>query len=259
MLENLAQQSRIVWRLREIYRTCYWTTKDLSARSAKLSEKVEAAVWGLPETTVQELLGVMLKPIAPESIILEHCCLPPYKKPHEHNDIIPLLQIAAHIKPEVILEVGTAHGNTVANLCRVCDAKIFTVNALPEEMSGHFTTFSLAKEDIGCIYRDHGYLERVVQIYANTMDLDLGQHLSTPTIDLAIIDACHDQDYVLNDFLKVVPFVRKGGLVMLHDTHPSMVGHLAGSNKACMRLRRAGFDIKHINGTWWGIWSKKAA
>jgi len=43
---------------------------------------------------------------------------------------------------------------------------------------------------------------------------------------------------------------------MLHDTHPSMQNHLVGSYYGCMKLRKMGFDIKHLKDTWWGVYRK---
>jgi hypothetical protein len=99
----------------------------------------------------------------------------------------------------------------------------------------------------------------VNQILANTLSIDLSAVLSNTAVDLAIIDACHDTEYVLSDFLKVAPYMRPGGVVLLHDTHPSMHGHLLGSYRACMQLRRKGFDLRYLAGTWWGVWQKEAA
>src|SRR5205823_1006557 len=93
-----------------------------------------------------------------------------------------------------------------------------------------------------------------VQIFENTLDLNLAEYMPLASVDLAIVDACHDTDYVVNDFLKVRPFVRAGGVVLLHDTHPSMAGHLAGSYTDCLLLRRQGFDIRQLTNTWWAVW-----
>lgn len=251
----MAQQSRLIWNLRETYRTCYWTARGLRDRAQRAYDRFISCAWKLPEITVQDLCG-MVPDISLENIIREWCCLPPYHGVFAHNDIGPLLQIVAHRQPRVILELGTAHGNTVANVCRACDARVYTVNALPEQISGQYTTFTLERDDIGSVYRNYGLSDRVFQIYADTKMLKLREHLAPSTLDLVIIDACHDQDYVISDFLKVIPFVRCGGLVMLHDTDPSMKDHLYGSYMACIRLRQAGFDIRHLSGTWWGIWRK---
>jgi predicted O-methyltransferase YrrM len=192
----------------------------------------------------------------PESPILDDICLPPHVA-SEHDDVGPLLAIARQFQPAVVVELGTAHGNTVANLCRVCPyAKVYTVNALSEEQTGAYVTHVLDRAEIGRVYRRHGFADRVVQIYGNTLHVDLGRHLASDSVDLAIIDACHDTKYVINDFHKTAPFVRAGGVILLHDTHPSMRAHLGGSYIACMKLRRQGFDIRHLTGTWWAVWIK---
>lgn len=188
--------------------------------------------------------------------ILEDICLPPHFGPTDHDDFLPLMHIAALLRPTTVVELGTAHGNTVANICRQCpDATVYTVNALTDQQSGTIVTYALTRDEIGRVYQAHGFGDRVVQIFENTLSLDLSRYLPGPVVDLAIIDACHDTDYVINDFLKVKPFIRPEGVVLLHDTHPSMKGHLAGSYIACMMLRRRGYDIRHIKNTWWALWA----
>jgi hypothetical protein len=200
------------------------------------------------ETVVSDVRPVM--PLYSDDI-----CMPPHYGPKDHDDFTPLIRIAQRVSPQVIIELGTAHGSTVANLCWACpEAHIFTVNAPSSEQSGDLVTFSLSGEEIGRSYRKHGYENRVTQILANTLHLDLGGYLAQARADLAIIDACHDTEYVRNDFYKIIPFMRSGGVVLFHDTHPSMEGHLEGSYMACMLLRKAGFDIRQVSGCWWGIW-----
>jgi methyltransferase family protein len=187
--------------------------------------------------------------------ILEDICLPPYHGPDNHDDFLPLMRFIRLLCPRLVVELGTAHGNTVANICNQCpDATVYTVNALAEEQTGEIVTYSLTREEVGRVYRTMGFESRVVQIFENTLCLNLSDYLDRQPIDLAIIDACHDTEYVINDFLKVNPFVRAEGVVLFHDTHPSMEGHLAGSYVACMKLRRKGFDIRYVENTWWAIW-----
>jgi len=206
----------------------------------------------LPTIQLERLAGADVA-LAPP--IFDDICMPPFVGVGDHDDFVPLMKIATSLGPRVIVELGTAHGNTVANLCRTLpECRMYTVDAPAELQSGRDVTFSLTPEQIGRVYRQHGYAEHVVQILANTLSLDLAQYLSEGGVDLAIVDACHDTEYVLNDFLKVQPFVRPGGMVLLHDTHPSMSGHLLGSYRACMRLRRKGLDVRHIENTWWAVW-----
>lgn len=210
----------------------------------------------LPEITFRELTGQPLAVTADP--ILDDICMPPYYKGNRyepHDDFNPLMALAKYKQPQTILELGTAHGNTVANLCRILpNAHIITINAPVEEQSGNIVTYELKKDEIGRVYRQYGYDNQITQIYANTLHLELSGYFSAPTIDLAIIDACHDTDYVVNDFLKIMPFVRAKGIVLLHDTHPSMKRHLLGSYRACLYLRQKGYDIRHLAGTWWGVW-----
>jgi predicted O-methyltransferase YrrM len=190
---------------------------------------------------------------------MEQICLPPFHGVHPHDDYTPLLKIVRSAQPRVVVELGTAHGNTVANICnQLPDCHVWTVNAPAERMTGDITTYSLDENEIGCVYRQYGFADRVVQILENTLDLDLSRYFNEACVDLAIIDACHDIEYVLNDFQKVEPFVRPGGLVLLHDTYPTRTAHTWTSYEACMRLRRRGFDIRLVDGTWWGVWRKHA-
>src|SRR5690606_9460312 len=137
----------------------------------------------------------------------------------------------------LVVELGTAHGNTVANICQINrNCRVVTVNAPIESQTGVITSFRLAREDIGRVYRHYGYQDRVTQIFENTLNLDLKPIIFNELIDLAIVDACHDKEYVINDFMKCVPFMARRGLILLHDTHPSRIQHLESSYLACAEL-----------------------
>lgn len=189
-----------------------------------------------------------------KELITQDICLPPLFGPTDHDDLTPLLTLVKELGPDLVVEFGTGYGNTTANICRLTESKVITVNALAEQISGRWITYALTSEEIGRVYRRYGFADRVSQVYANTLDLDLSRYISPFTIDLGIIDACHDNDYVISDFQKMVPFVRPGGVIMLHDTHPIRKGHLSGSYSACKYLRKWGWNVLHIQNTWWGIW-----
>ena len=227
-------------------------------RFRRLWREINAALWKaryrLPSCELSSFVPVQTSILAP---IMDQICLPPFAGPKDHDDYTPLMRLVVYHRPNVVVELGTAHGNTVANICRqLPETTVYTVNAPLQEQSGEIVTYKLTKDEIGRVYRDAGVGSRVIQIFKNTLQLDLSEHLRGRVVDFAIIDACHDTDYVLNDFHKVEPFVRPSGLVVFHDTHPSMADHLAGSYMACMQLRRQGYDIKHIRNTWWAIWAK---
>ena len=230
----------------------HWRYKKLVEQLRNLPAQFTQLAYGLPTIALSELVDPQ---VIPDEPIMEDLCLPNHFQEPGHNDFVPLLQILKSRQPKVVLELGTAHGNTTANICKQCpEAQVYTVNALPEQISGDIITFALTKDEIGRAYRNQGCGSRVQQIYANTLELDLSSHLGQGTVDVAVVDACHDTPFVVNDFLKVVPYMKPGGLVLLHDTHPSMEEHLIGSYRACMALRKKGYDIRHLQDTWWGIW-----
>ncbi len=202
----------------------------------------------LPELELEKIVS---RPILLDPPIVEKLCLPPFFGPTTHDDIRPLLALIQHFKPKAVLELGTAHGATVANICSVCDAKIFTVNALPEQIAGSVTTFTLQLDEIGYVFRKYGFQDRVTQIMENTRILRATDYIPPASVDFVIIDACHDVDFVISDFFMVQPVVHKGTIILFHDVHPSFKEHLLDSYVACMYLRKIGFDIKHIENTWW--------
>jgi len=186
--------------------------------------------------------------------ILDEICIPPYKGEGNLKDFSILFSIIDFLKPDLILEFGTAHGNTVANICSKFPSRIITVNALPEQIEGRVLTYTLTEDEIGYVYRKFGFSNRVEQIYANTRVINLKNNLDDQKINLGIIDACHDSEFVLNDFLKIQPFMSPNSIVLFHDTHPSLNRHYIDSYIGCMYLRKLGFHICYIEESSWGIW-----
>ena len=84
----------------------------------------------------------------------------------------------------------------------------------------------------------------------------IDQGISIQTLKSDFDDPSHQSWFVsvLNDFKKIVPYIRPDGIVLMHDTHPSMRSHLLGSYRACLKLRQEGYSISHILNTWWGLW-----
>jgi len=208
----------------------------------------------LPEIHLSDL-GVIANDYEPT--IIENICMPPYVGDSQLNDYSVLFSLFDHIKPKIIVEFGTAHGNTVANICSHHNSEVYTVNALPDQIDGRVTTYTLTKNEIGYIYRKFGHTNKVNQIFENTKNINLSLYLNGKSVDFAIIDACHDSDFVLNDFSKIMPFMGDNSIVILHDTHPSMSKHYIDSYIGCMYLRRLGFQIYYISGSSWAVWLSK--
>lgn len=186
--------------------------------------------------------------------IKEEICMPPYYGPNDKNDINFLLSLAKENDVKNVFEYGTAAGNTVANLCKYTEAKITTLNALEGDTTGKYRTYDFDENSIGKVYRKYGYSERVTQVFSDSMEF-VPETVADEGYDLVIIDACHDFEYALSDFLSIYQLVNEKGYVLFHDCDPSMVGHLEGPWRACTHLRHAGFNIRHVENTWWGVWS----
>jgi hypothetical protein len=229
-----------------------FTGRGLKSRAQSIFRRTVQVRKRLPSMTYESLTGESQIPRF-DDVIFDDICMPPYLGDKSFNDFPCLMGIARWLRPNTILELGTAYGNTVANLCKfVPEARVVTVNAKSDSQSGVLTTYDLSESEIGRVYRKHGYGGRVVQVFEDTMTMDIGNFVSGQ-IDLAIVDACHDFDFVLNDFHKTVRYMRPGGIVLLHDTHPSLYGHLFHSYTACLRLREQGINVQHLSGTSWGI------
>ena len=229
-------------------------TYRIKRYASRLRSDIKRYVYSLPTVSLDEIApnhGPSLSPIE------EDQNLPP--RPDRdlfHDDVGALVRVVDTVRPERAVELGTGRGNATANICKFSDVQVITVNALPEDMSGNITTFALGKDEIGRAYRSQGFEDRVTQVYANTLNLDLLKYAEKASVDFALIDACHDTEYVLHDFDLVRPVLRPGAVVLMHDTHPSCERHLEGSYDACVELRRRGFDVQHIKETWWGYWKK---
>lgn len=208
------------------------------------------AAQDLPDVEPEDIVDNM-EPVEP---ILDEICMPPYYGPENNQDYPFLMNLAKKIQPDNIFEFGTASGNTVANLCKYTGARVVTLNAVINNTSGNQRTYDLEKEQIGAVYIKYSYQDRVQQIYCDSMDF-VPEAITEAKFDLVIIDACHDFEYVLNDFLSIQHLVDPKGYVLFHDCDKSMIGHLGGCWRACTHLRKAGYNIKKVRGTWWALWS----
>ncbi|HAX95050.1 MAG TPA: hypothetical protein DCY35_00780 [Prolixibacteraceae bacterium] len=224
-----------------------------------IKRRIQNNIWSffwdnfqLPDVPIMDIIDTFREY---EPTILENICLPPYLGDSNFQDYSVLISLIKALQPSKVLELGTAHGNTVANICVESAAQVFTVNALPQQIDGNIITFNLNKEEIGKVYRATGFQDRVIQIYENTRNIDILNYVNPKSIDFAIIDACHDMDFVVNDFQKISPALSDRAVVLFHDTVPVYEHWYLDSYLGCMYLRRQGFNIKHIRQSSWGYWS----
>ncbi len=230
-------------------------TKELIKMS--IQKVIWANFWKNYQLPVEEM-GLVVENFREHTPkVSTNICLPPFVGDPCFKDYSILISLIKQLNPSTILELGTAHGNTVANICSESEAQVITVNALPEQIDGSIITFTLSKEEIGKVYRDNGYENRVTQIYENTKNLNILEYIPPKCVDLAFIDACHDAEFVVNDFFKILPALSDKAIVLFHDTNPSVKGHLLDSYLGCMYLRLKNFNVRQIPESSLAYWSAR--
>lgn len=176
------------------------------------------------------------------------------------RDAESIMTVCRNAGSQCILEIGTANGVTTFSMAQNSPvAKIYTINILPEEAEsgtgGTLITGAFQKKFIGSYFREKN-ISNIYQIYANTRNWEpnIGQ------IDVAFIDGCHDRDFVINDTLLVLPYMRPGGFILWHDFNPELAAShnwIAEVCQAVMLLRKQGYisgNVYHVKDSWVGIW-----
>jgi len=178
------------------------------------------------------------------------------------RDAEALATVVRNINPSVCLDIGTSKGHSAALMAvNAPQAKVHTVNIPPEEAiageGGKLITVALQRDEIGSYYRQQG-LKNIEQILANTAtwEPNIGD------IDVALIDGCHDTEFVFNDTVKVMKYMRSGSFIVWHDFNPNLVKSRSFNwiSSVCAGvdlLHEKGYvraPIYHLKDSWMGIY-----
>ncbi|TND05913.1 MAG: O-methyltransferase-like protein [Bacteroidetes bacterium] len=127
------------------------------------------------------------------------------------------------LRPQVVVEIGTANGGTLFMASRVAadDALLISIDlpqgpyggGYPEWKVPVYNSFSRRKQKIELV-RDDSHA-------AHTFE-NLKKSLGGKPIDYLFIDGDHSYAGVKQDFEMYSPLVRPGGIIVFHDivTHP---------------------------------------
>lgn len=168
--------------------------------------------------------------------------------------------VVCNTDPSVVLEIGTAAGRTTALMAvNAPRARVYTLNIPPEEIGsgrgGELTTISLEREKIGAYYRERR-LDNITQFLVNSAVWEpcIG------AIDVALIDGCHDTEFVYNDTRKILENVKVGSFVLWHDFELKLVDKFQWIRSVCLgveKLYENGLlngSIFHVRDSWVGIY-----
>jgi predicted O-methyltransferase YrrM len=112
------------------------------------------------------------------------------------------------------LEIGTHIGKGTFKIATNTDGVVYTVNALPEQITGQLVTDVLTKEQIGSFLREM-QISNFEQIYADSMNWRIPTYICD--LSVVFVDGCHDAQYVYNDSKNVFGRIKKGGFIVWHD------------------------------------------
>lgn len=132
-----------------------------------------------------------------------------------------LYQEVMHLKPERVLEIGTAKGGTLYLWTQAAtpDAVIVSVDLPGGEFGGAYPTcripfyesFAREGQKMHLLLAD----SHLSETYENVARI-----FSSRSIDFAFIDGDHTYEGVKADFNQYGPLVRPGGLIAFHDILP---------------------------------------
>lgn len=143
------------------------------------------------------------------------------------DEISELLKILYNMKPKTICEIGTANGGTLFLFTRAAcsDAKIFSIDLPWGNFGAGYPSCKIQ------FYKNFGQDNQKIHILRadshkqETLE-KLKKLLDGERMDFLFIDGDHTYEGVKKDFEIYAPFVKKGGIIALHDiaVHPSETG-----------------------------------
>jgi predicted O-methyltransferase YrrM len=175
------------------------------------------------------------------------------------RDAETLGTVMRNTNPAICLDIGTATGHSAALMAvNAPQSHIYTVNIPPEGIlsgeGGILTTIALEQDKIGAYYRERS-LTNITQILANTAkwEPDIGP------IDVALIDGCHDTEFVYNDTQKTLKHMNPGAFVLWHDFNLELVKKYDWIYSVCMGVEKLFADgflsgrVFHVRDSWIGV------
>lgn len=177
------------------------------------------------------------------------------------HDAAVLTILAANLQGNC-LEIGTHVGKGTYKIATNTNGTVYTVNALPEQITGKLITDSLKKDQIGSFTTEKG-IKNIHQFYADSMTWEIPECVNN--LSMAFVDGCHDTEYVYSDSKKVFGRIRPGGFIVWHDFNPDYRNNpafswikdcMAGVERFCseMKLNR----VFHLKNSYMGFYQISA-
>jgi hypothetical protein len=177
----------------------------------------------------------------------------------KYHDAEVLTTIMANLGGDC-LEIGTSMGRGTYKLATNTSGTVFTLNALPEQISGSFVTHALTKLQIGSYLREKAIFN-YQQIYDDSLTWVIPGCIND--LSLVFVDGCHDQKFVYSDSRKVYDRIKSGGFIIWHDFNPTLrfsaqhswiASCMAGVEQFCLENKIP--QVCHLRDSWMGFFRK---
>ena len=145
--------------------------------------------------------------------------------PHPYTEVFPyvtaetsrhdgtawlLFSLGSNLNARYALEVGTAFGYTSLYMAHVHTMeRVWTVDIKPcQEAKENFEKFDWGR--------------KIRQITGDSLKIDLP--VKPGQLDLLFLDSDYSYEYLKSEWERYTPLVKKGGIVVIHDTQQAPVG-----------------------------------
>lgn len=135
------------------------------------------------------------------------------------SEIKRLIMEVLKISPQNVLEIGTYNGGTLFLWTKVFNARLIITIDLPTcYPPTKIKFYNLFNDNHIDIHYLRGNSQKEETVY------NVSQILKSDKIDFLFIDGDHSYDGVKRDFQLYSPFVKKGGIIALHDINNPRLG-----------------------------------
>ena len=142
------------------------------------------------------------------------------------TEIGRLLRILEQLRPETLLEIGTARGGTLFLFTRIASptATFISIDLPGGMFGGGYEDWRIALYKSFALDRQKIYLIRADSHSINTLN-NVKSIIDDKKIDFLFIDGDHSYEGVKKDFEMYSTLVRKGGIIAFHDIVPHDRAH----------------------------------
>jgi predicted O-methyltransferase YrrM len=179
-----------------------------------------------------------------------------FEPPVEGNasgfEIACLCALVRHLRPSVILEIGTFNGNTTLQLAANTPpaTRIYTLDlpwdarTSPEAEAAGDVAFIASEKRKALRFVSTDQESKIKRLYGDSLSVNFSDLLGGEKADFIFVDAGHSYECVRNDSEKSFSVLNKGGVIVWHDygaSWPSVYKYL---NELSKRK-----NLRNIEGT----------